>query len=351
MGLLSGTWRVWKDSPVSIYFFETNDFDEQYLRQRLPDESLYFSSLPLTTSTQAGAIAADVEIVSPFVHSDIGASVIESLPYLKMISTRSTGFDRINVPSAEARAIPVCNVPAYGENTVAEHTFALILCLSRNIHKAYVRTIAGNFSLDGLQGFDLKGKTLGVVGVGHIGEFVMQMAKGFGMNLLAYDIAPDPTKAERLGFSYTSLEDLLGRSDVVTLHAPATPENRHLIGEHNIAQFKRGALLINTARGDLVDTRALLSALDQGILRGAGLDVLEGEEIFSEEDQLVQNPTASADSLKQALSNLSLLHRPDLIITPHIAFDSVEAVERILDTTIGNIYAFRSGKPQNQVHT
>jgi D-lactate dehydrogenase len=143
----------------------------------------------------------------------------------------------------------------------------------------------------------------------------------------------------------------LGRSDIVTLHAPASAETRHLIGAHNIAQFKRGALLINTARGELVDTEALLSALDQGILQGAGLDVLEGEDVLSEEKQLLMNPKASEESLKQALRNRSLLQRPDLVITPHIAFDSVEAVERILDTTIANIKAFRKGQPQNQVHT
>ena len=336
---------------MSIYFFEVNDHEQRYLTERLPSEILHFRATPLTTAEQAREIAADAEIVSPFVHSHLGADVIDNLPYLKMIATRSTGFDHINVPDAEGRSIPVCNVPTYGENTVAEHTFALILSLSRNLHKAYVRTTAGNFSLDGLQGFDLKGKTLGVVGVGHIGEYVMRIAHGFGMTLLAYDPVQDETKAEHFGFTYTTLEDLMGRSDVVTLHAPASRETRHLIGAHNIHQFKRGALLINTARGELVDTAALLSALDQGILAGAGLDVLEGEEVLSEEKQLLQNPNASEESLKQALRNYSLLQRTDLVITPHIAFDSVEAVERILETTVANIQAFRSGTPQNQVHT
>ncbi len=336
---------------MSIYFFETNDSEQRYLTEHLPDERLRFLAAPLTNAEQAREIASDAEIVSPFVHSRLGADVIENLPHLKMIATRSTGFDHINVPDAESRDIPVCNVPTYGENTVAEHTFALILALSRNVHKAYVRTLAGNFSLDGLQGFDLKGKTLGVVGVGHIGEYVMRIAKGFGMHLLAYDPVQDMTKADHFDFTYTSLEDLLSRSDIVTLHAPAGDASRHLIGAHNIGLFKRGALLINTARGDLVDTEALLCALDEGILSGAGLDVLEGEEVFSEEKQLLLNPKASEESLKLALRNRSLLQRPDLVITPHIAFNSTEAVERILDTTIANIKAFRLGLPQNQVHT
>jgi D-lactate dehydrogenase len=336
---------------MSIYFFETSHFEQHYLTQHLHQETLHFSSDPLTTAGQAQSIAADAEIVSPFVRSQLSADVLERLPNLKMIATRSTGFDHINLPCAESREIPVCTVPTYGENTVAEHTFALILSLSRNLHKAYVRTIVGNFSLDGLQGFDLKGKTLGVVGVGHIGEYVMRIAKGFGMHLLAYDPVVDMTKADHFEFTYTTLEDLLGKSDIVTLHAPSSPTNRHLIGAHNIGLFKRGALLINTARGELVDTEALIGALDQGILAGAGLDVLEGEEVFSEEKQLLLNPNVSEESLKQALRNRSLLQRPDMVITPHIAFDSVEAVERILDTTIANIKAFRSGTPQNQVHT
>ena len=336
---------------MSLYFFETNDREQQYLTQHLPGETLHFRADPLTTAAQAKEIAHDAEIVSPFVRSRLSADVIEHLTHLKLIATRSTGFDHINVPSAESRAIPVCNVPTYGENTVAEHTFALILALSRNLHKAYVRTVAGNFSLDGLQGFDLKGKTLGVVGVGHIGEYVMRIAKGFGMHLLACDPLVDMTKADHFDFTYVSLEELLGRADIVTLHAPANAATRHLIGAHNIKQFKRGALLINTARGELVDTEALLSALDDGTLRGAGLDVLEGEEVFSEEKQLLQNPQASEASLRQALRNRSLLQRPDLVFTPHIAFDSAEAVERILDTTVANIKAYRAGKPQHQVHT
>jgi D-lactate dehydrogenase len=336
---------------MSIYFFETTESDQSYLRENLPSETLHFYAEPLTTVQQAREIAADAEIVSPFVHSQLGSDIIEALQHLKMIATRSTGFDQINVPAAESREIKVCNVPTYGENTVAEHTFALILSLSRNLHKAYVRTLAGNFSVDGLQGFDLKGKTLGVVGVGHIGEYVMRIAKGFSMNLLAYDPIQDLTKADHFDFTYTTLEDLLARSDIVTLHAPASRESYHLIGAQNIGLFKRGALLINTARGELVDTEALLSALDQGIIGGAGLDVLEGEEVLSEEKQLLLNPNANADSLKQALRNRCMLQRSDMVITPHIAFDSAEAVRRILETTIANIKAFRGGKPQNLVHT
>ncbi|MDQ2688492.1 MAG: hydroxyacid dehydrogenase [Armatimonadota bacterium] len=336
---------------MSIHFFEATPDEEHYLRHRLPSEALWFHPEPLTQVAQARAIAADAEIISPFVHSHLSADVIGALPHLKMIATRSTGFDHINAPAAESRGIPICNVPTYGENTVAEHTFALILALSRNLHKAYVRTTQGNFSLEGLKGFDLKGKTLGVVGTGHIGLHVVRIAKGFAMDVLAYDPAPDANAAELLDFRYTDLDDLLGKSDIVTLHAPLAASTKHLIGAHNIERFKKGALLINTARGGLIDTQALVGALDSGRLGGAGLDVLEGEEVFSEEKQLLLNPEANEESLKTALRNMTLLRRPDLVITPHIAFDSTEAVERILDTTVANIRAFRAGTPQNVVHT
>lgn len=336
---------------MNIHFFETTPDEEHYLRHLLPSEALTFHAEPLTKTAQISESVADAEIVSPFVHSTLSADVLAALPHLKMIATRSTGFDHINVPAAESRGIPVCNVPTYGENTVAEHTFALILALSRNLHKAYVRTTQGNFALEGLKGFDLKGKTLGVVGTGHIGLHVVRIAKGFAMDVVAYDPAPDANAAELLGFRYTGLDDLLSRSDIVTLHAPLCTGTRHIIGAHNVGQFKRGALLINTARGGLVDTQALIEALDSGQIGGAGLDVIEGEEVFSEEKQLLLNPEANEESLKTALRNLTLLRRPDLVITPHIAFDSVEAVERILDTTIANIRAFRDGAPQNVIHT
>lgn len=336
---------------MAIYFFETDENEQHYLSAHLHGETLKFSPEPLCTPLQAEFIADEAEIISPFVHSHLNAGILDALPNLKMIATRSTGFDHINLPCAESREIPVCNVPTYGENTVAEHTFALILALSRNLHNAFVRTTEGDFSLGGLQGFDLKGKTLGVVGTGHIGKYVIGIARGFGMRVAAYDPVPDQTAAEWLNFEYTkTLDDLLEKSDIVTLHAPLTKATHHLIGAHNLPKFKRGALLINTARGELVDTAALLCALDGNQLRGAGLDVLEGEDIFSEEKQLLQNPDATEENLRTALRNRTLLRRPDLVITPHIAFDSKEAVRRILDTTIANILAFRQGAPQNLVH-
>jgi D-lactate dehydrogenase len=242
----------------------------------------------------------------------------------------------------------VCNVPFYGENTVAEHTFALILALSRKVHEAFVRVRAGNFSLEGLRGFDLKDKTIGVVGAGRIGLHVIRIARGFGMKVLAFDVKRDNFWAEVLGFEYAELDDLLGRADIITLHAPYNHHTHHLINTENIHKIKRGAILINTARGGLVNTDALLKALDEGILAGAGLDVLEGEESIYEESALLGDAT-NPEKLRTAIRNHVILKKPNVVFTPHNAFNSQEALERILDTTAENITAFAAGAAKNVV--
>ena len=271
------------------------------------------------------------------------------MPRLKMVATRSTGYDHIDLKAARRRGIAVANVPSYGENTVAEHTFALFLSLSRNVHKAYLKTTQADFSLEGLQGFDLKGKILGVVGAGHIGLHVIKIAKGFGMKVLAYDVRRQPFLSEVLDFQYASLNELLQASDIVTLHTPYGPQTHHLINRPAIQQMKRGALLINTARGSLVETDALVWGLDQGIVGGAALDVLEGEDLIKEERQLL-SADFSKEKLVTALKNHILLHRENVVITPHIAFFSKEALQRIVETTVSNIFNFLSGTPTNLVN-
>ncbi|MGO8671733.1 MAG: NAD(P)-dependent oxidoreductase [Capsulimonadaceae bacterium] len=333
---------------MAIHFFEVSASDRTFLKRKLTGEDLRFYKEPLTTIGQLSD-PNNVEVLSVFVHSQVSPEIMDALPNLKMIATRSTGYDHIDFFAADSRGIPVVHVPTYGENTVAEHTFALMLALTRNVHLAYMRTTAGDFTLNGLQGIDLKGRTLGVIGTGHIGLHVIRIAGAFGMTVLAADPKPNMMASDILGFSYTTLKDLLNRSDIVSLHAPLVPATQHLIGMHNIGEFKRGAILINTARGALVDTAALLKALDEGILRGAGLDVVEGEEIFSEEKQLLLQEHVSKERLKTAIRNMSLLRRGDLILTPHLAFDSGEAVQRILTVTVGNIKALRDGALINRV--
>ena len=329
-------------------FFETASWERRYLTRALKqvNVSAQFIAEPLTEATVSKARQAD--IVSVFIYSTLTRALIGRLRALKFVATRSTGFDHVDLAACQARKIPVSNVPAYGENTVAEHTFALILSLSRNVHKAYVRTVKGDFSLDGLQGFDLKGKTLGVVGAGRIGMHVIKMAKGFGMEVLGYDSRRDVFLSEVLDFRYASLPELLRRSDIVSLHVPYMPSTHHLMSRERFLLMKRGALLINTARGGLVDTHALVWALDEGIVGGAGLDVLEGEELVKEERQLLERDFPK-ERLIAALRTHILLHRENVVITPHIAFDSREALQRILDTTVTNIVGYLNATPLNLV--
>ena len=244
-------------SPGNVFaFFELEPWEKAYLRDRL--DGLEIRATSETLNEQTIGLAQDASLVSVFIRSRISDALLKQLPTVRYIATRSTGYDHIDLAACQTRNIAVSNVPTYGENTVAEHTFGLILSLSRKIHQAYSRTIRGDFSLDGLRGFDLKGRTLGVVGAGHIGLHVVRIGRGFGMDVLAYDVVQQPLLAEVLGFRYASLDELLAQSDIVTLHLPYLPATHHLLDRARLGLMKRGSLLINTARGPLVDTDALL---------------------------------------------------------------------------------------------
>lgn len=292
-------------------------------------------------------------ILSTFIDSKVNQEVIDLLPNLKFIATRSTGFDHIDIAYARTKGISVSNVPTYGENTVAEHTFALILSIARHLKKSHLRVSEGDFSIKDLMGFDLKGKTIGVVGTGHIGLRVIKMAVGFSMRVLAYDPVEQPFLAEVLGFKYVDFKTLLKESDIISLHAPYNKKTHHMINEDNISLIKKGAILINTARGGLVDTIALTKALDEKILAGAGLDVLEGEEVILEEKQLLMRKKKELykpEKLQLTLRNCFLLQRENVVFTPHLAFYSKEALQRILDTTVDNIRGFLNGSLINLVN-
>ena len=334
------------EANARIVMVEIQPGEEGYLREHLPWPAEYFNC---TTQECPPEHYREAEVLGVFVHCLVSREILDRMPNLRLIAARSTGYDQIDLEACNERGIPVSNVPRYGENTVAEHTFGLILALSRKIHKAYQRTVAGDFTLQGLEGFDLKGKTLGVIGAGSIGLHVIRIAKGFGMDVIAYDVRPNTLIAEVLDFEYHPLEYVLANADIITLHAPYMPATHHLINAETIKLIKPGALLINTARGGLVDTEALIDALDQGILSGAGLDVIEGEELMEEEERFMRAPEAG-DQLRMIIRQHILLRRPDVVITPHMAFFSKEARERILDTTIENIGAFFAGKPLNVVN-
>jgi len=292
--------------------------------------------------------AAEYEIISTFIYSDLSEKILKKLPKLKMIAARSTGYDHIDLNYCKKKKIIVANVPSYGENTVAEHAFALILALSRRIVEGADRVKQGSFSPSGLTGFDLKGKTLGVVGVGSIGQWVVKYAKAFGMKVLGVTRQDHEKLEKRLGYKRVPLEICLEQADIVTLHVPYLKTTHHLINKNNIKRMKKGSLLINTARGPVVETESILWALEQKILAGAGLDVLEEEENL-DDPQALFSGYISNDDLKELVAVHLLREKPNVIITPHNAFNSKEAVERIAQTTFENIQAFLAGKPENLV--
>ncbi len=322
---------------MKIAFFEISNLEKDRFESSLHNNELLFFDAPIQEVNIDHF--KDVDIICIFVHSEIDKNIINKLPNLKLICTRSTGLDHINLDDCKSKNIEVKNVPLYGENTVAEHTFALILSLSRKIHKSYIRSIQGSFSTDGLQGFDLENKTIGIIGGGRIGLHVARIAKGFGMHVRVYDINQDNFFAELINFKYVPLDELLATSDIVTLHLPLNKHTEHIINKNSLKKFKQGSLLINTARGALVETDALLEALKDGILSGAGLDVIEGEELLVEEN-IFNSPIEKAAKL--IVSSKQLLDNENVVLTPHNAFNSIEAVERIIDTTIQNILAFKT---------
>ena len=335
-------------TKMKIAFFEVTQKEKNYIKKKLSRSfDLQFYQEPLNDDFNSRAIL-DASVISPFIYSVVSAKIISQIKKLKLIATRSTGFNHIDLTAAKKRKVAVANVPYYGENTVAEHTFALILALSRNLHKAYVRTSSNDFSIEGLRGFDLRGKTLGVVGAGSIGVHVIKIAKGFGMEIMAFDSKPNHILTELLDFNYVPLDELLKKSDIITLHCPYNQFTHHLINMNNIKKVKKGALFINTARSGIIEPKALYYAIEKNIFSGAGLDVFEGEELLKEENQMLTK-NVSVEHLETLLKRNILLRRENVIITPHIAFDSMEAIERILDTTVENIISFLEGKNYHKV--
>lgn len=304
-------------------------------------------SEPLT-SENAGQYA-DAQIISTFIYSDLGSAVLQQLPHLKLIATRSTGFDHIDTNYCQANGLLVSNVPSYGENTVAEHTFGLLLNISHNLTEAVDRTRKGDFSQIGLQGFDLRGKVLGVIGTGTIGEYVISIAKGFQMKVVAFNAKPRLELADQLDFRYVAFNDLLAAADIITLHVPANPQTRHLIAQEQFDRMKQGVVLINTSRGSIVDVDALIKALSEGKVAAAGMDVLPEEPVMREEAELLRSIYRKRHNLDTLLADHVLLRLRNVIITPHSAFNTREAVQRILETTANNIAQFIDGHPQNIV--
>ncbi|VVB57488.1 Glyoxylate reductase [uncultured archaeon] len=336
---------------ANVAFFELEGWEKGPIKSRLEKgNKLTFVNGPLDDGNLAQV--KDVEVLGVFIYSKLDAKRLAKLPKLKMVATFSTGFDHIDMAECTRRGIVVANVPTYGSHTVAEHTMALILALAKKVILCAERTRTGDFSIEGLRTFDLADKHLGMIGFGRIGSQAARMARALSMKVMVYDPYADDNLLDLLRCTRANtLDELLRVSDVITLHTPLTPQTRHIVNKDTLAKMKKGVIIINTARGGLIDTEALVEALDSGHVGGAGLDVLEEETVIKEERQLASPQFASSVNMQVLVANHRLLNKHmNVIITPHNAFNSHEALKRILDTSLDNIGGFLTGKPANAVN-
>lgn len=332
---------------MKLVAFETEEWEATACAALNSEFDLECTVEPLSESN--ADMHRDAEIVTVFVNSRLTAEVLAQMPKLRMIATRSTGYDHIDLEKCRAAGIVVANVPGYGDVTVAEHVFALLLSLARHLTFYHDRARSADFAQPGPRGFDLQGKTMGVIGTGRIGQRVIRIARGFEMTIIAHDTVPREEAAKTLGFRYVDLPELLGDADIVSLHLPAAPETIGLLGDAEFALMKPGAVLINTARGSIVDIEALVRAITSGRLGGAGLDVLPQEPLLRDEAEVFRGRAIGEEALKSLLAYHLLANAPNVLITPHVAYNTQDALGRLIDTTIENIRAFAAGRPLNIV--
>jgi D-lactate dehydrogenase len=331
-----------------IYFYDATELDKQQLSAVFTgtDHRWEYVESGITPEN----CDPEAEVVSVFVSSTVTREMIEKMPKLKLIACRSTGFNNIDLAAAEEHGITVANVPTYGENTVAEYVFTLLLALTRKL-PAVLAADSKQVPTEDLRGHDLQGKTFGVVGTGHIGQKALAIAAGFGMKTIGYDAFPKPELQAELHFAYMDLDDLLAQADIVSLHTPYLPSTHHIINAEKFSKMKPGATLVNTARGELVDTPALIQALESGHLSGAAIDVVEGEALmdYHEEVTLLRSETLPEASLRHGMEIAVLQKMPNVIVSPHNAFNTEEAIGRINQTAAQNIIDFWYGKVPNKV--
>ena len=322
----------------TIAFFDAKSYDKESF-SRYIDEEINIRYFENKLNADTVSMAACCDGVCAFVNDTIDRQVIEKLEEygVGVIAMRCAGYNNVDLKAAAGR-IKILRVPAYSPYSVAEPAMGLILTLNRKLHRAYIRTRDHNFSLEGLIGFDLKGKTVGIIGTGKIGRCFADVCRGFGMNILGFD----PYENEKFGGKYVSLDELLAESDIISLHCPLTKENHHLICDKTIEKMKKGAYIINTSRGQLIDTAALIEGLKSGKIGGAGLDVYEEETaLFFEDysDEIIPDDTLS-----------TIISMPNVIVTSHQAFLTREALDGIAETTLQNLRAyFRGEELKNEI--
>ncbi len=322
---------------TQIAFFDTKPYDRQFFDIANQKHNFIIHYFESRLNPDSAALAKGFDAVCAFVNDDVSTEVVNKLAELgiKLIVMRCAGFNNVDLNAANAHGITVARVPAYSPHAVAEYTLGLILALNRHLPKAYNRVRDGNFTINGLLGFDLYQKTIGVIGTGKIGKTFIELLQGFGMNVLAYDPFENQDLKDRKLCTYVPLTEIFEKSDIISLHCPLSPENMHMINHSTIAQMKKGVMLVNTSRGKLIDTSALIDALKARKLSGAALDVYEEEAGYFFEDN---SAGGIADDILARL-----LTFPNVLVTSHQAFFTVEALTNISDITLQNVKDFEDG--------
>ncbi len=340
-----------------ICFVATEPEEEEFFSEK-------FEEFDVSFQPTLRDVPEDVEVVSIFINDRIDEAFLHGHPALRMIVTRSMGFDHIDLEACTKRQVAITHVSGYGENTVAEHTFALMLALSRRMRESTEAALAGKFTHEKFRGMDLRGSTLGVVGAGRVGLHVIRIAAAFGMKVIAYDSHPNPLHTELLDFKYTSFENLIRDSHVITLHIPLNKETHHILNRETLSRCRPGVLIVNTARGRLIDSEALIEALDNGQVGGAGLDVIEEEGVFhggatallgaqiadrvrgsGMDNDRIALPAGRMKEISRYIASNALLRRPQVVFTPHNAYNSAESREFISKTTSENILNYFAQTP------
>lgn len=333
-----------------IVFFDVRDNELELLTNFCSNKYDYeFVTERLDNKTELTDEMKTADVISCFTFSRVSSSVLKQFPNLKLIALRCVGYNHIDIDYCKEHNIQVVNSFGYGNVTVAEFTFGLILDTMRKISRSYMNLKSEHLYQDNYTGFELNGKNMCLIGTGAIGSEVIRIAKGFGMNIFAYDILPQKKLIKEYGVKYLPLDELLAIADIVSLHAPLTEDNFHMINEEKIKLMKKMAIIVNTARGELIDTKALYEALSENRLFAAGLDVLEAENILTQPEITWDFNYLNDETIRQTLINERLLKLHNVVVTPHIAYNTAEAQNRILKITMNNINSFFEGKLVNSV--
>ncbi len=328
---------------IKIAFFDTKDYDREMFDKYNSEYNYEITYFKTKLNEETAVLATGFNVVCIFVNDTANKVVLEKLKSLgvKLIALRCAGYNNVEISHLPS-GLGVVRVPAYSPYAVAEHTAGLLLALDRKVYKSYQRTKKYNFSLDGLLGFDIHGKTVGVIGTGKIGKVFINIMNGFGANVIAYDVYQDKKAEEELNFKYTTLDEIYKNADIISLHCPLTEENHNMINKDSIAKMKKGVILLNTSRGKLINAKDLVDCLEKGMIGGVGLDVFEDEEEYFLNDM-------SNSYIRDAELSI-LLSMPNVVITAHQAFFTKEALEKIVSTTLSNIKEYiETGKCKNIV--